>query len=45
MSSSKGSKWMSEVPRSTASEMTRCTRPMTEASSLPGSADLQLARS
>ena len=30
-----GSKWMSEAPRSTASEMTRCTSPMTDASSSP----------
>src|SRR5918999_601627 len=33
MSSSPGSKWMSEAPRSTASLMTRCTSWMTDASS------------
>ncbi len=33
MSSSPGSKWMSDEPRSTASLITRCTSWMTEASS------------
>ena len=33
MSSSPGSKWMSELPRSTASLMTRCTSWMTDESS------------